>query len=139
MDRSVYVRVLTTPEDVGVYGVAFKYSTLAVVFLLAINSIATPEFAEFHAKNDIQGLEKTVKHHKNDFLSYHSWCYFCIFCKWFGFSGESFVVGVSTLLILLAGRFYSSICGSVISILQMTGNQHLFQNILLVAAIVNVV
>ena len=40
---------------------------------------------------------------------------------------------------MLAGRFYSSICGSVGSILQMTGNQHLFQNILLVAAIVNVV
>ena len=66
--------------------------------------------------------------------------FFAFFAEWvLGFSGESFVVGVSTLLILLAGRFYSSICGSVGSILQMTGNQHLFQNILLVAAIVNVV
>ncbi len=134
--------VLTTPEDVGVYGVAFKYSTLAVVFLLAINSIATPKFAEFHAKNDIQGLEKTVKHSTKMIF----WAtipvvlFFALFAEWvLGFSGESFVVGVSTLLILLAGRFYSSICGSVGSILQMTGNQHLFQNILLAAAIVNVV
>ena len=44
-----------------------------------------------------------------------------------GFSGQSFKVGAVTLLILLSGRFYSSVCGSVGSVLQMTGNQHLFQ------------
>ena len=54
-----------------------------------------------------------------------------LFAEWvMGFSGQSFKVGAVTLLILLSGRFYSSVCGSVGSVLQMTGNQHLFQNIL---------
>jgi len=134
--------VLTTPEDVGVYAVAFKYSSLAVVFLTAINSIATPKFAEFHAKNDIQGLKKIVNHSTKIifWVTIPIVLFFIIFAEWaLSFSGDSFTLGVSALLILLAGRFYSSICGSVGSILQMTGNQHLFQNILLVAAIVNVV
>ena len=62
-----------------------------------------------------------------------------LFAEWvMGFSGQSFKVGAVTLLVLLSGRFYSSVCGSVGSVLQMTGNQHLFQNILLVAAILNV-
>ena len=47
--------ILATPEEVGIYGVAFKHSTLAVIVLLAINSIATPKFAEFHSKMTLEG------------------------------------------------------------------------------------
>lgn len=133
--------ILATPEEVGIYGVAFKHSTLAVIVLLAINSIATPKFAEFHSKNDIKGLKKIVKQSTKMIF----WTtipivlFLSLFAEWvMGFSGQSFKVGAVTLLILLSGRFYSSVCGSVGSVLQMTGNQHLFQNILLVAAILNV-
>ena len=66
--------------------------------------------------------------------------FFALFAEWvLGFSGESFVFGASALLILLAGRFYSSICGSVGSILQMTGNQNIYGVILFFGAIINVV
>jgi O-antigen/teichoic acid export membrane protein len=54
-------------------------------------------------------------------------------------SGPSFVAGAGTLIILSLGKFFSSISGSVGTILQMTGLQKYFQNILLLAAAINVV
>ena len=45
---------------------------------------------------------------------------------------------VALLFILLSGRFFSSICGPVGVVLQMTNNQHIFQNILLIAAVFNI-
>ena len=46
---------------------AFKYSTLAVIFLMAINSISAPKFAEFHGSNDIKIRENSQAFNKNDF------------------------------------------------------------------------
>tara|TARA_B100000575_G_scaffold221971_1_gene182369 strand:- start:6 stop:998 length:993 start_codon:yes stop_codon:yes gene_type:complete len=132
---------MTTPEDVGIYGVAFKYSTLAIVFLMSINSIAAPKIAEFYANNDIQGLKKTVRHSTKMifWITTPIVLVFIIFSKIIlGFSGEEFKLGITALFILLSGRFFSSICGPVGVVLQMTNNQHIFQNILLIAAVFNI-
>ena len=132
---------MTTPEDVGIYGVAFKYSTLAIVFLMSINSIAAPKIAEFYANNDIQGLKKTVRHSTKMifWITTPIVLVFLIFSKIIlGFSGEEFKLGITALFILLSGRFFSSICGPVGVVLQMTNNQHIFQNILLIAAVFNI-
>ena len=129
-------------EEVGIYGVAFKYSTLAVIFLMAINSISAPKFAEFHGSNDIKGLEKTVKH-STKMIFWSTLPIVLVFCLlpefFLGITGEQFRVASFTLILLMFGRFYSAISGSVGNILQMTGHQVIVQNIMLVAAAINVI
>ena len=39
-------------EEVGVYFTAFKLSMFASISLMAINSIASPKFAEMYGKNN---------------------------------------------------------------------------------------
>ena len=65
---------------------------------------------------------------------------FCLLPEFFlGITGEQFRVASFTLILLMFGRFYSAISGSVGNILQMTGHQVIVQNIMLVAAAINVI
>lgn len=132
---------LIDAQAVGIYGAAFKYSTIAVIFLMAINGIAAPKFAEFHGENDLKGLEKTVKQSTKMIF----WTtlplvlVFCLFPKFFlGLTGSKFETASLTLILLMLARFYSAVCGSVGNILQMTGHQKVVQNIMLIAAVINI-
>ena len=90
---------------------------------MSINSIAAPKIAEFYANNDIQGLKKTVRHSTKMifWITTPIVLVFLIFSKIIlGFSGEEFKLGITALFILLSGRFFSSICGPVGVVLQMT-------------------
>ena len=48
-------------EEVGIYYAAFKLSMFAAVSLMAVNSIASPKFAEMFAKGDMKGLKKVTQ------------------------------------------------------------------------------
>lgn len=133
---------LIDAQTVGIYGAAFKYSTIAVIFLMAINGIAAPKFAEFHADNNLKGLQKTVKQSTKMIF----WTtlpivlIFCFFPKFFlGLTGAQFEAASLTLILLMLARFYSAVSGSVGNILQMTGHQKVVQNIMLFAAAINVI
>ena len=134
--------ILTNSEAVGVYHTAFKLSMFAAVALMAINSIASPKFAEMFGKNDIEGLKKVV-HQSTKMIFWTSVplvILFFIFPEFFlGLFGEEFKVGVTAFIFLSCGRLISSFSGSVGNILQMTGNQNIYARILLFGAILNVV
>ena len=55
-----------------------------------------------------------------------------------GIFGEEFNLGSTALIILCIGQLFNAICGPVGSILQMTGRQKAFQNILFIALIINI-
>ena len=55
------------------------------------------------------------------------------------FFGAEFTIAKNTLLILLVGQVGNAMSGSVGYILQMTGNEKLFQNILTLALLLNIV
>jgi O-antigen/teichoic acid export membrane protein len=140
-DQLMLGKMMTT-ADVGVYGAAFKFSTLSVIFLAAVNSIAAPKISELKSQNDIAGIEKVVKHSTKliFWVTLPIVAVLCLFPELvLSVSGPSFVAGAGTLIILSLGKFFSSISGSVGTILQMTGLQKYFQNILLLAAAINVV
>lgn len=52
--------------------------------------------------------------------------------------GREFLVGMDSLFILLIGQLISVLCGSVLVLLNMTGNQWTVQTILVTAAILNI-
>ena len=133
---------MTTTVDVGVYHTAFKLSMFAAVALMSVNSIASPKFAEMFAKKDFLGLKKVV-HQSTKMIFWSSFPLVIVFFMFpdflLGLFGEEFKVGVTAFIFLSCGRLISSFSGSVGNILQMTGNQNIYEIILLIGAILNVV
>ncbi len=132
---------MRSAHEVGIYGVAFKYSLMATVFLVAVNSIAAPKFSEFFSKNDYSGLKKVVKQSTKIIFWFTLPILFVFFLFpdfFLKLSGESFVEGKKVLFLLLSARFFSSICGSVGNLLQMTGNQIPFMIIMLISCFLNI-
>ena len=132
---------MMTSQDVGIYHIAFKLSMFATIGLMAINSIAAPKFAELYAKQDFEGLKKVV----NQSTKFIFWStiplvvIFFIFPEFLlGLFGDEFKIGVAAFIFLSCGRLISSFSGSVGNLLQMTGKQVMFMNILFAGACINV-
>jgi O-antigen/teichoic acid export membrane protein len=132
---------MMTSEDVGIYHIAFKLSMFATIGLMAINSIAAPKFAELYAKRDFDGLKKVV----NQSTKFIFWSTIPLVVIFFifpepllGIFGDKFKLGVTAFLFLSCGRLISSFSGSVGNLLQMTGKQVMFMNILFAGACINI-
>lgn len=133
--------MFTTEFNVGIYNAALRLATISGITLFAINAISTPKFVEYYTQNNLKGLENTVR--KSTMLIFYSTLpmllVFIFFSKnILNINGPEFTSGYLTLTLLCLGRFYNSICGSVGFILQMTDNQKIFQNVLFLAAVINV-
>lgn len=132
---------MTTLEDVGIYHTAFKLSMFAAVSLMAVNSIASPKFAELFAKKDLAGL-KRITSQSTKIIFWSSLPLVVVFFLFpnylLGFFGEEFKVGVWAFIILSIGRLISSFSGSVGNLLQMTGNQNIYAKILFSGAVLNI-
>lgn len=132
---------MMSSEEVGIYFTAFKLSMFASISLMAINSIASPKFAEIYAKNDFDGLKKVV----NQSTKMIFWStlplviVFFIFPEFLlGVFGNEFKVGVTAFIYLSIGKLISAFSGSVGNLLQMTGKQVVFMNLLFFGAIINI-
>lgn len=127
-------------KDVGIFNIAFKIATVTSFFLVSINSIVAPKFAEFYWNNKSEDLKKTV--YKSAKLNFWSsvplLLSFILFPKFFmGLFGKEFVEGYRSLVILSIGQFVNAFCGSVGYLLTMTGNQVVFRNIYFTSTIIN--
>jgi O-antigen/teichoic acid export membrane protein len=134
--------VIRTESDVGIYNVCFKIASLAHIPLIAVNSIAAPKFSELSGKNDLINLRMIVRQSTRFifFLSLPILLPLVIFPTFFlNIFGTGFGIGKNTLLILVISQFLNAVSGSVGIILNMTGKQKIFQNIILSAAVLNIV
>lgn len=139
-DKLMLGNMMST-KDVGIYGVAFKLSMFASIALMAINSIASPKFAELYAEEKMEWLKKVVQQSTKMIF----WAtlpliiIFFLFPSFFlGIFGEEFKLGVNAFLILSIGMLISAFSGSVGNLLQMTGRQFIFMKVLFVGALFNI-
>ena len=133
---------IMTAHEVGIYDVAFKLSMFVNIALTAVNSISSPKFAEMYAKKDFKRLEKIV--HQSTKLIF--WTTVPLLVIFFAFSsqllllfGDDFAGGLQVFIILCAARMVSAFSGPAGNLLQMTGKQIIFMNVLFVGAIINFV
>jgi O-antigen/teichoic acid export membrane protein len=138
----IMLGMFKTDVEVGVFNVAERIATFTSITLVAINSIAAPKFAEFYGKNDVKGLEKIAKQ-SNKLIFWTALPIMAVIFLFpsfiLGIFGEEFKTGFYALIILTVGQFINAISGSVVSILQMTGKEKVFQNIMVIATLLNVV
>ena len=129
-------------ESVAIYGIAFRFSMIVSITLMAINSIAAPKFAEKFALNDLQGMGKiALQSSKIIFWSTLPLAtILLIFPKFFmGLYGVEFLVGFEVLRWLIIGRLINAFSGSVGNLMQMSGQQNIYMYILVIGATINVV
>jgi len=138
---TIMLGIWRTEEEVGIYNVAVRLSMITSFTLGAINSIAAPKFAEFWGKNDLEGLKKIAQQSTKLIF----WTSFPILLSFWLFPsyilnifGNEFKNGVPALMILTFGQFVNASVGSVGYILQMTGKQKIFQNVVLIGSIINI-
>ena len=133
---------MMSSEAVGIYFTAFKLSMFASIGLMAVNSIASPKFAELYGKKDFEGLKK-VAHQSTKMIFLATIPLVIIFFLFpeflLGIFGEEFKLGVTAFIYLSFGKLISSFSGSVGNLLQMTGRQVIFMKVLFFGAIVNVI
>ena len=129
------------PESVAIYGVAFRFSMGVSITLMAINSIASPKFAEKFSNNDISGMAKVAMQSAKliFWTTIPLASILLIFPKFFmGIYGSDFLIGVEVLRWLIVGRIVNALSGSVGSLMQMSGQQNNYMKILIVGSIINV-
>jgi O-antigen/teichoic acid export membrane protein len=139
---NLVIGVYRTEIEVGLYDTAFKIASASAMILMAINAIQGPTFAEYHSKNDISKLRESI-FTSTKMLFYATLPFtllICFFPEWIlSFFGDEFKQAGTALIILSIGNFFSSITGSVGILLQMTGHQKPYNNIILCAAITSIV
>lgn len=133
---------LRSAGEVGIYNVTARLSMLTSLPLMAINTIAAPKFAEFWGRGDIKGLARVARQSTRLIFWFSApvlvtfWVIPEVILRSFG---KEFEGGATALRILTTGQFVNTAAGSVGWILQMTGNQKAYQNVLLLGTFFNII
>ena len=56
-----------------------------------------------------------------------------------GLYGAEFLIGIEALRWLIIGRIVNALCGSVGSLMQMSGQQNVYMNILIIGSVINII
>ncbi len=128
-------------EEVGIYRIALKIALLSSISLAAVNSIAAPKFSELYWNSENNKLKKVVKN-SSKIIFWSSLPILLVIIIFpsqiLSIFGREFIVGKTALIILSVGQFLNAYFGSVGVLLDMTGNQNVFRNAILVGAVSNI-
>ena len=130
-----------TEAEVGYYAIAVKFATLTTFVLSAVNSMAGPKFSELFYTNKMDELFHVAKKSAKLIFVTTTPILLCLLILGkliLGFVfGKEFSVAYPALVLLVIGQFVNSISGSSGIFLNMTGQQQIFRNIVIIAASLN--
>ena len=138
---SVIIGIFKAESEIGIYNVAIKLAMISGLVLGAINSIVAPKLSEAYNNGRKKEFALIVKQSTRVifFSSLPILIFLIVFPEFLlSFFGSEFLIGKTTLYVLLIGQIINAFSGSVGVIMQMTGREKLFQNILIVALIINI-
>ena len=133
--------VFCDESQIGIYNVAVKVAFLASFALTSINSISAPKISETYNNNDFTAFYKVVSQTtKTIFYSTIPLVAFIFIFPDFILSlfGKEFLGARVALLILVFSQLINTMSGSVGVILNMTGKEKVFRNILSIALVINI-
>lgn len=129
-------------EDLGIYSNCLKLSNFISFPILAVVSGAAPKFARLHAAGDKVGLQLFVLQTSKviGLAALPLALFLMLASPWileFTF-GIAFVSGWPVLCVLTLSGLITCLSGPSDSLLQMSGNQHLYKNIIFSAGLISV-
>jgi len=138
---TIILGIFKNSDEVGIYSVALKIAAVTSFTFQALDSILAPKLSKSFHDNDMSQFKKLVQFSTriNFIVSLFVVLGIIIFRDLIlGIFGEEFYLTTYALIILCIGQLFNAICGPVGSILQMTGHQKVFQNVLLIALFINI-
>ena len=138
---TIMLGIYKTEADVGVFYVALKLAMITGIVLGAVNSIVAPKLSETFNNNKMEEFRILIKQPTSIifFVSLPILIILFLFPEFLlSLFGQEFAIAKTTLLILLIGQAVNVMSGSVGFILQMTGRENIYQNILLMALVCNI-
>lgn len=138
----IILGVYETSETVGIYHVTLKVAMLTSFTFQALDSILAPKLSKAYHDNEMKTFNNLVKFSTKINLIIATIIVIGLITfrtLILSYFGEEIIAGSTVLIILALGQLINAICGPVGSILQMTGHQKVFQNILFIALIINIV
>lgn len=136
----MFLKKYKNDETVAFYSVGVKVMTIVSVIILTINITASAKIAEYFSSKKMTDLKKVVRNSVRLIfgITFPVILLLCIFSKHvLSCFGHQYVAAQEPFLILIIGQGICSAFGSVPVYLNMTGRQHIFQLILIVAVILN--
>lgn len=131
-----------TTEDVGIFNLSLRISTVTSIMLTAILIMVSPKIAELYATGNIKKIA-IVSQNATKIIFWTSVPLLLIFIFFpefiLGFFGHGFRSGWMVLIILSVGQFINAATGPVGNVLTMTGKQKAFTRVLLISTIIGVV
>lgn len=127
---------------VAFYSVAIKLTTMISLVLSSVNVVHAPKIAEFFSAKNYRQLEESIK--KATWLIFIlTFPAIVILAILSGFIlnlfGTEYIIAQNSLYILVVGQSVNTLCGSVGMYMNMTGKQNIFQKILLIALVLNII
>jgi O-antigen/teichoic acid export membrane protein len=136
----LFLKKYRDDSTVAFYSVAIKLMTILSMVIITVNITVSSKISEcFFSKNKTD-LVKTIQHASRLIfaLTFPAVVIICIFPEFIlGFFGKEYVAAKDALLILIVGQGICSTFGTAPVYLNMTGRQHIFQIILIVAVLIN--
>ncbi|NRS87885.1 O-antigen/teichoic acid export membrane protein [Flavobacterium sp. 7E] len=136
----MFLKKYRNDETVAFYSLAIKLMTMLSMVIVTVNITISAQISEFFSINNKQELNKIVRNSSRLIFAFTLplVLLICVFSEYIlGFFGKDYVVAREALLILIIGQGICSAFGSASVYLNMTGRQHIFQLILLLAVLVN--
>ncbi len=132
--------IYESDEQVGIYGVCVKIAALTTFVMYALSSILAPKIAVAYAEDQLPLFNRMVRF--STFLNFTSTLavvvVIVVFNQFFlGIFGAEFKQGFWVLFLLCLGQLVAAYFGSVGVVMQMIGKQKVYQNMVLVALVVN--
>lgn len=127
-----------TAADAGVFGAALRVSMLVTFFLVAVNTVIAPKFAELYAKGEIEMIGRLARQFALLITLAASPLFLVLVFAgdWvMGLFGPEFTRGGTALAILALGQAVNTMTGSVGYLLMMTGHERDVRNAAILAAV----
>ena len=143
--QSVDIIILTVYEgfdSVAYYSIAVKLATVTALALMSVNIVIAPKIAEIYNTNDFNRLNKLIRDAARIIFIISLPVLLILFIfsgPTLSLFGEGYVFAKQALWVLLAGQFFSALCGPGATYLNMTGKQKKLNKILISGLIVNVI
>lgn len=128
-------------EDVANYRVAFKIATLITFTQFAINARIAPQISSLWLNKKAKELQSIIYKASliNTIVGIPLFLGIMFFGKFLlSIFGEGFEDSLSVLRILCFGQIINALCGPVMYLLNMTGNEKKARNTMIYAAIINI-
>jgi O-antigen/teichoic acid export membrane protein len=139
----IILGLILDEKNVGYYSVAVSIATISNLFFKSINSVVAPKFSKLYFKKENEEIFNIAK--SSSKISFWLTLPITIVMALFGtfvikiLYGQEYVIAFLPMMILAVGQLINAMSGATATAMNMTGNQMVFQNIMLFTVFINLI